>query len=91
MLPDFQSKETASASLPVSAPQSCTKGVCVFMKTARPRLISQVPAGSLPERASSRSIQKSVPPFSASYMACRVLPVVIATGGAGIADPENVG
>ncbi len=47
-------------------PKPSTDGVCVFMKTARPRLISQVPAGSLPGRASSRSIQKLVPPDSAS-------------------------
>jgi hypothetical protein len=33
---------------------------------ARPRVMSQVPAGSLPERASRRSIQKSVPELSAS-------------------------
>jgi hypothetical protein len=40
--------------------------VWVFMNTARPRLISQLPAGSLPVRESSRSIQKSVPPPAAS-------------------------
>ncbi len=41
-------------------------GVCVFMNSARPRDMSQVPAGSLPGLASSRSIQKSVPELSAS-------------------------
>jgi hypothetical protein len=42
-----------------------TDGLCVFMNSARPRVISQVPAGSLPGRASSRSIQRSVPELSA--------------------------
>lgn len=42
------------------------EGSCSFMKSARPRLISQGPDGSSPVRASSRSIQKSVPELSAS-------------------------
>ncbi len=51
-------------------PNPITPGLCCFMKSARPRVIRMPPSasdGSLPpERASSRSIQKSVPAFSAS-------------------------
>jgi hypothetical protein len=50
-------------------PKPMTDGVCVFMKTPRPRVIRIGPStsdGSLPPaRASRRSIQKSVPPLSA--------------------------
>jgi len=46
-------------------PNPMSDGLCVVMNSARPRLISQVPAGSLPGRAGSRSIQKSVPALSA--------------------------
>jgi hypothetical protein len=61
------------------------------MNRPRPRVISQVPAGSLPGRASRRSIQWSVPPLSASKMACIVLPVLNATGGEGTDGPLNDG
>jgi hypothetical protein len=42
-----------------------TDGLWVYMNAPRPRVIS-TGAGSLPVRASSRSIQKSVPELSAS-------------------------
>lgn len=67
--------EYAAASLMLSQyatrpPKPITAGLCCFMNRARPRVIRIPPSASdgspPPERDSSRSIQKSVPAFSAS-------------------------
>ena len=72
------------------------RGLCVYMYSARPRVISVESELERNGRARMRSNQYDVPPAatSASKMACSRLrdgSNAAGSAGTGSADPENVG